>query len=195
MVVTTAQLNRVKIFHDDIFVVFITCNNFSPKCCRYFLIILSGRKWRPQPPVCQPVSCGSPPELEYGSYIIESESEPFTYNSIVKYTCDKGYKFRDGPGMINIWRDREIYIFDVQLIYTLLLLATLSNSFFSDPYTITCLWDRSWNLIPPTCVPVPCPDLSPISNGDFQASGDLVFGATVLYKCVKGFELQVITGY
>ncbi|CDQ91696.1 unnamed protein product, partial [Oncorhynchus mykiss] len=51
-------------------------------------------KWGGVLPVCQPVSCPSPPSLENG--FIQNEGH-FTFNSKVTYACDDGYRLTGHP--------------------------------------------------------------------------------------------------
>ena len=41
-------------------------------------------------PVCAPVECSAPPDLEYGFFL--AGAEEFLFMSTIKYKCDEGYE-------------------------------------------------------------------------------------------------------
>ncbi|XP_077973714.1 sushi, von Willebrand factor type A, EGF and pentraxin domain-containing protein 1-like isoform X2 [Styela clava] len=57
-------------------------------------------------------------------------------------------------------------------------------------FTINCEHNRRWDTSPPECVPVPCPELPVFMHGQFNISGESVFGAKSYFQCDIGHEME-----
>uniref|UniRef100_A0A4W5M0S9 Sushi domain-containing protein n=1 Tax=Hucho hucho TaxID=62062 RepID=A0A4W5M0S9_9TELE len=53
---------------------------------------VAGRKWSDVPPVCRPISCGDPGDIDNGS----AEGDSFLYLEVLRYECSSGFVLKGG---------------------------------------------------------------------------------------------------
>ncbi|XP_033101174.1 sushi, von Willebrand factor type A, EGF and pentraxin domain-containing protein 1-like isoform X2 [Anneissia japonica] len=165
-------------------------------------------RWAGQAPVCNPVSCGVPREIEHGRRTYDE----YTFSSKTHYECDEGFKLR-GAGQITCmssgrWKpelpkcdiiscgepdkpqhsvinyvdgtfqDIVTYMCDIGYI-------------LEGPTERRCLSDGLWSNVTPVCSAVKCPP-PPLFIGalPLTTNAEYIFGSIVNFSCSTGFKNQ-----
>ncbi|XP_072114251.1 sushi, von Willebrand factor type A, EGF and pentraxin domain-containing protein 1 [Mobula birostris] len=167
---------------------------------------LESQQWNDSFPVCQPVVCGKPPDVQYGDTLFSD----LHFGSIVKYTCTNGFVLRGQP-FLTCQADRtwgqvvpecvpiecphpELIrngIVDTQgLTYLSHAVYTCKPGFhLKGNTTVTCGENGEWLGGRPVCQPVECPTPQEIRNGR-PIFEKLYHRETITYVCNTGFKLE-----
>ncbi|KAK7079301.1 hypothetical protein SK128_011484 [Halocaridina rubra] len=157
---------------------------------------------------CDPVNCGDPGTLPHGSI----EGNAHTFDSIVSFQCDKGYKLLGHPTATCLadgsWSNYatsclqitcpepphiqfgELYSSHSSSIYG----ATISYKcdvgyMMTGSSNLTCNINGVWTGNYPTCRPVTCPE--PFESLNAQREGDVYeYGKAINYTCNEGFSMK-----
>ncbi|XP_078251223.1 sushi, von Willebrand factor type A, EGF and pentraxin domain-containing protein 1 isoform X2 [Rhinoraja longicauda] len=167
---------------------------------------LASQQWNDSFPVCQPVICGKPPEVQYGDALYSD----LHFGSTVNYTCTGGFVLRGPPFLTcradKTWGDAvpecvpiecsqpELIgngIVDIQgLTYLSHAVYTCKPGFhLRGNATVTCGENGEWLGGRPVCQPVECPPPREITHGraNFEK---LYYREAVTYGCNTGFKLE-----
>uniref|UniRef100_A0AAY4CTR2 Sushi, von Willebrand factor type A, EGF and pentraxin domain-containing protein 1 n=1 Tax=Denticeps clupeoides TaxID=299321 RepID=A0AAY4CTR2_9TELE len=164
---------------------------------------LSSLKWSRAPPVCKPVTCDDPPNVDKANFTLNGKE----YLSTVIYTCKEGYRLQ-GPAellceALGEWasppplcarvncRDPPV-LKDAVTIGDNFTLGSQVHYICKEGYILLgvenreCLSSGEWSNSSAQCVPRSC---GPPPNIDYalpQASHQL-FGDTAIYFCTDGY--------
>ncbi|XP_023804740.1 sushi, von Willebrand factor type A, EGF and pentraxin domain-containing protein 1 isoform X3 [Oryzias latipes] len=165
------------------------------------------QEWNDTFPVCKQVFCGPPPEISFGA---PSSSPPFSFSSVVTYTCMDGFSFKKEdfvsclvsgqwstpyPECIPVECPQPVEIsngiVDVQgLMYLSKALYTCKSGYnLVGNSTVLCGERGIWIGGVPSCRPIECPIPKQVANGKV-AYRKLQFGHSATYSCHRGFRLE-----
>ncbi|KAL8570681.1 hypothetical protein ACOMHN_039116 [Nucella lapillus] len=163
-------------------------------------------EWDPEPPRCQPVDCGAPPDLPNGKV----EGSDFSFNDVVTCTCLSGYKLvgnmRRQCNESGLWHGPDPVCQPVacqklsdpnhgQVNATNITFQSEAVYACDEGYNIvgdasrTCTAEARWSGSEPQCQPVTCDDIPDFPYGSFQGPAAYTFGARVVFSCQQGYEL------
>ncbi|KAK7501166.1 hypothetical protein BaRGS_00007651, partial [Batillaria attramentaria] len=149
---------------------------------------LEDEQWDPEPPSCEPVDCGAPPELPNG-FVTGSV---FSYNSIVTCGCQPGYKLvgsmRRRCTEDGVWEGEDPVCKPVSCGR---LTAPQNGRVIAPVITFqaeaTYECNEGYNL---QCEIVSCPPAIDIEHGSYKAPPAYTFGARLVYSCQQGYVLR-----
>nr|XP_045229548.1 sushi, von Willebrand factor type A, EGF and pentraxin domain-containing protein 1 [Macaca fascicularis] len=166
---------------------------------------LANGSWSHSSPVCEPVKCSSPENINNGKYVLSG----LTYLSTASYSCDTGYSLQ-GPSIIEcmasgIWdrappachlvfcgeppaiKDAVItgsnFTFKNTVTYTCKEGYTLAG-----PDTIECLANGKWSRSDQQCLAVSCDEPPNVDHASPETAHRL-FGDIAFYYCSDGYSL------
>ncbi|XP_058886297.1 sushi, von Willebrand factor type A, EGF and pentraxin domain-containing protein 1 isoform X1 [Acipenser ruthenus] len=166
--------------------------------------------WSKPYPVCEPVSCGSPPSVSNAKII----GDAYTFGNKVQYRCLKGYELeteadtqsclQDGawsthdirckpqscPLPLNLMKNLIITGTEFTLNSSITLSCVAGYQLLGD-YISVCQPNGTWTPLfsSDSCVPVSCEKPSPPQNG-IVIGTRYHFMDNVLYMCHAGYEIQ-----
>ncbi|XP_067886734.1 sushi, von Willebrand factor type A, EGF and pentraxin domain-containing protein 1 isoform X1 [Heterodontus francisci] len=167
---------------------------------------LASQQWNNSFAVCKPVSCGNPPEVQYGDVLVSD----LYFGSIANYTCTDGFVTKGEPFLTcqanGTWGlpvpecvpvecpQPELIgngIVDIQgLTYLGKAVYTCKPGFhLIGNTTVVCGEDGEWLGRRPICKPIECPAPQEITSGKALFE-KLYYGDTVTYVCNTGFRLE-----
>lgn len=163
--------------------------------------------WDPEPPRCEPVNCGPPPELANG----QIQGSDFSLNGVVTCSCLPGYKLVgsmrrrcnesglwDGPdpvckpvscGRLPDPVNGRVVAPDITFQAEAAYECDEGHNLLGDA-TRTCTESAEWSGAEPQCEPVTCEALIDIEHGSYQAPASLTFGVRVVYTCQQGYLME-----
>ncbi|XP_022100203.1 sushi, von Willebrand factor type A, EGF and pentraxin domain-containing protein 1-like isoform X2 [Acanthaster planci] len=168
------------------------------------VVCQAGGQWGNEKPVCEPVRCGLPPEVEYGKVASIAQ----VYLSKAVYVCQIGYVMV-GPDSVTClsngsWSYSETrcqpitcdqpesivngrwdvsgFLLGERLSYE----CNLGFDLLGMSARI-CLPTRQWSGDPPICQPVQCPPPAEVANGVVLSQGSLDYQSEVQYRCDTGY--------
>ncbi|KAF7696157.1 hypothetical protein HF521_006251 [Silurus meridionalis] len=159
-------------------------------------------------PECRPIICDSP----LIPYSVIDGSPPYTYNSVIKIKCNKGYKLEgsesltcgnDGwisalPRCIPLTCDApsitDAYIVKgkaASYTYAMSIQVKCSKGYtMTGSDTLSCD-ENGWNPPPPKCNIVTCVQPPEINNGQVTLVQSVYkYGQTVTYLCAEKFSIE-----
>nr|XP_056705184.1 sushi, von Willebrand factor type A, EGF and pentraxin domain-containing protein 1 [Euleptes europaea] len=163
------------------------------------------QQWDGREPICLPVSCGQPPEVENGRV----NGEEHTFQKYVEYSCNEGFFLEGDRKRVCLadgsWSGGTLVCAAIQCDVPLPLLhGQVSGAEFGfgkeieyhcgEGYILhgaslhTCQADGTWDGEAPFCEPVNCGPPEDISHG-FLNGSVFSFGEYVQYACFPGYEL------
>ncbi|XP_076346234.1 sushi, von Willebrand factor type A, EGF and pentraxin domain-containing protein 1-like isoform X1 [Tachypleus tridentatus] len=167
---------------------------------------LGDKTWSKDSPQCVLVECPYPSDLENGHLIFND----LKFGSIVRFVCKKGYELKGVKERICLanktWSENNplciliqcshlpviengnITVRDVKVNSTVKYVCNKGYE-LDGPKERTCLEDRTWSEDEPRCLPVKCPHLPDLDNGNTIVK-DLTFGSEVKFVCSQGYELH-----
>ncbi|XP_071802824.1 sushi, von Willebrand factor type A, EGF and pentraxin domain-containing protein 1-like isoform X1 [Asterias amurensis] len=171
--------------------------------------MLTGQ-WNAQPARCtETVLCSPPPKVENARH--NSRSRTFSPGDVLSYSCLAGYhhygnaetsicledklwtpvvmkcyaKSCGDPGFLrNGWRDGELFTFLSRVIYH----CNEGYEMRGFAYR-TCLSDRRWSSVMPSCEAIECPALFAPDHGTVQGTR-YDFNEQVYFACKDGYRLE-----
>uniref|UniRef100_A0AAZ3PCB1 Sushi, von Willebrand factor type A, EGF and pentraxin domain-containing protein 1 n=1 Tax=Oncorhynchus tshawytscha TaxID=74940 RepID=A0AAZ3PCB1_ONCTS len=167
---------------------------------------VAGRQWSDVPPVCRPVSCDDPGNIDNGSNHVDS----FLYLGVLHYECNSGFNLKGGdtrtcqanarwdgekPWCEPILCGSPVVPSDVIVKgkeYTFSKQVELScraGLLLQGPSVSVCQADGTWSQGSPECRPANCGRPTSIQNGQVLGS-DFGYGHEVWYKCEEGYSLS-----
>ncbi|XP_069779037.1 sushi, von Willebrand factor type A, EGF and pentraxin domain-containing protein 1 isoform X2 [Narcine bancroftii] len=167
---------------------------------------LASQQWNDSLPVCRPVICGKPPEVQYGDTLFSD----LHFGSIVNYTCADGFVLQGQPFLTchanRTWGQpvpecRPVECSQPELIRNGIVdiqgLTYLSHAVYtckpgfrlSGNATVTCGENGEWLGGRPICQPVECPIPQEITSGR-AIFEKLYYRETITYVCNAGFKLE-----
>uniref|UniRef100_A0A667ZKN9 Sushi, von Willebrand factor type A, EGF and pentraxin domain-containing protein 1 n=1 Tax=Myripristis murdjan TaxID=586833 RepID=A0A667ZKN9_9TELE len=168
------------------------------------------QEWNDTFPVCKQVFCGPPPEVSFGGPVSPSNSAPFSFGSVVSYSCMNGFTLRRevsvfclGSGQwsspypecipVECPQPAEISngIVDVQgLMYLSTALYSCKPGYnLVGNSTVLCGESGLWIGGVPSCRPIECSIPKPVDNGKVTYT-KLQFGHGATFSCRRGYRLQ-----
>uniref|UniRef100_A0A674AJS6 Sushi, von Willebrand factor type A, EGF and pentraxin domain-containing protein 1 n=1 Tax=Salmo trutta TaxID=8032 RepID=A0A674AJS6_SALTR len=167
---------------------------------------VAGRQWSDVPPVCRPISCDDPGNIDNGSNHVDS----FLYLGVLHYECNSGFNLKGGdtrtcqadarwdgekpwcepiscgspvvPSDVTV-KGKE-YTFSKQVE-----LSCRAGLLLQGPSVSVCQADGTWSQGSPECRPSNCGRPTSIQNGQVLGS-DFGYGHEVWYKCEEGYSLS-----
>ncbi|XP_038851181.1 sushi, von Willebrand factor type A, EGF and pentraxin domain-containing protein 1 [Salvelinus namaycush] len=167
---------------------------------------VAGRQWSDVPPVCRPISCDDPGNIDNGSNHVDS----FLYLGVLHYECNSGFNLMGGdtrtcqadarwdgekPWCEPILCGSPVVPSDVTVKgkeYTFSKQVELScraGLLLQGPSVSVCQADGTWSQGSPECRPANCGRPTSIQNGQVLGS-DFGYGHEVWYKCEEGYSLS-----
>nr|XP_046174411.1 sushi, von Willebrand factor type A, EGF and pentraxin domain-containing protein 1-like isoform X1 [Oncorhynchus gorbuscha] len=167
---------------------------------------VAGRQWSDVPPVCRPISCGDPGDIDNGS----AEGDSFLYLEVLRYECSSGFILKGGDtrtckadgkwdaekpwcepiscGSPVVPRDVTVtgkeYTFNKHVA-----LSCKSGLLLQGPSVSVCQADGTWSHGSPECHPAHCGRPASIPNGRVLGS-DFGYSREVWYECEEGYILS-----
>lgn len=163
-------------------------------------------EWSPKPPECIPVRCGRPDDVLHGYF----EGDNYTYNEIVTYKCDLGYKLvgnarrkclEDSNWSGNVPACKPVSCGKPSAIdngivkgrdYTLnnvIRYACNSGYELEGSEERVCRETGKWQNDAPTCNKIECGTPASVDNGFFSGNS-FFYQDTVTYTCENGFYME-----
>ncbi|XP_030635356.1 LOW QUALITY PROTEIN: sushi, von Willebrand factor type A, EGF and pentraxin domain-containing protein 1 [Chanos chanos] len=160
-------------------------------------------KWTSLPPVCQPVTCGEPPAVDYADFTLSGK----VYLSTVTYACTEGYRLQGSgelrceasgqwttpaPVCTSVHCGTPPPLKDAAIKGDNFTLGSQVHYVCRDGYTLlgsetqVCLPSGEWSKNPAQCVPRSCGPPPPIDHA-ISESGHQLFGDTAFYFCNDGY--------
>uniref|UniRef100_A0A4W5M3K6 Sushi domain-containing protein n=1 Tax=Hucho hucho TaxID=62062 RepID=A0A4W5M3K6_9TELE len=167
---------------------------------------VAGRKWSDVPPVCRPISCGDPGDIDNGS----AEGDSFLYLEVLRYECSSGFVLKGGdtrtckadgnwdaekPWCEPISCGSPVVPSDVIVTgkeYTFnkhVELRCKSGLLLQGPSVSVCQADGTWSHGSPECRSAHCGRPESIPNGRILGS-DFGYSREVWYECEEGYILS-----
>ncbi|XP_070977615.1 sushi, von Willebrand factor type A, EGF and pentraxin domain-containing protein 1 isoform X2 [Oncorhynchus clarkii lewisi] len=167
---------------------------------------VAGRRWSDVPPVCRPISCDDPGNIDNGSNHVDS----FLYLGVLHYECNYGFNLKGGdtrtcqadarwdgekPWCEPILCGSPVVPSDVTVKgkeYTFSKQVELScraGLLLQGPSVSVCQADGTWSQGSPECRSANCGRPTSIQNGQVLGS-DFGYGHEVWYKCEEGYSLS-----
>ncbi|XP_064796418.1 sushi, von Willebrand factor type A, EGF and pentraxin domain-containing protein 1 isoform X3 [Oncorhynchus masou masou] len=167
---------------------------------------VAGRQWSDVPPVCRPISCDDPGNIDNGLNHVDS----FLYLGVLHYECNSGFNLKGGdtrtcqadarwdgekPWCEPILCGSPVVPSDVTVKgkeYTFSKQVELScraGLLLQGPSVSVCQADGTWSQGSPECRPANCGRPTSIQNGQVLGS-DFGYGHEVWYKCEEGYSLS-----
>uniref|UniRef100_A0A8C8CTH4 Sushi, von Willebrand factor type A, EGF and pentraxin domain-containing protein 1 n=1 Tax=Oncorhynchus tshawytscha TaxID=74940 RepID=A0A8C8CTH4_ONCTS len=167
---------------------------------------VAGRQWSDVPPVCRPISCGDPGDIDNGS----AEGDSFLYLEVLRYECSSGFVLKGGdtrtckadgkwdaekPWCEPISCGSPVVPSDVTVTgkeYTFnkhVALSCKSGLLLQGPSVSVCQADGTWSHGSPECRPAHCGKPASIPNGRVLGS-DFGYSREVWYECEEGYILS-----
>uniref|UniRef100_A0A672YPS0 Sushi, von Willebrand factor type A, EGF and pentraxin domain-containing protein 1 n=1 Tax=Sphaeramia orbicularis TaxID=375764 RepID=A0A672YPS0_9TELE len=164
---------------------------------------LSSLRWSGTPPVCHPVTCGSPPTVANADSILNTN----TYMSVVTYTCAEGYRpqgsmevvceatgewSRPLPRCVSVLCSEPPALRDAVTVGENYELGNKVHYVCKEGYTLIgpetreCLPTGQWSESSAQCVPRSCGPPPAIDHAEPYESHQL-FGDTANYYCTDGY--------
>ncbi|XP_053395851.1 sushi, von Willebrand factor type A, EGF and pentraxin domain-containing protein 1-like [Mercenaria mercenaria] len=171
---------------------------------------LEDTNWSGKLPVCKPVSCGKPDEIDHGQW----KGREYTLNNVIRYVCDEGYEL-DGPEEricreTGKWQngsptcnkiecdippsiDNGFYT-ETSFFYQDNVTYTCENGFYMEGEAVLiCLGNKRWSQLPPSCQAIECfspPNIDHASYSNPERLETFRIGYRVTYQCDAGYELS-----
>uniref|UniRef100_A0A672YPJ6 Sushi, von Willebrand factor type A, EGF and pentraxin domain-containing protein 1 n=1 Tax=Sphaeramia orbicularis TaxID=375764 RepID=A0A672YPJ6_9TELE len=183
-------------------VTFSCMKGFLPEI-PYEFQCLSSLRWSGTPPVCHPVTCGSPPTVANADSILNTN----TYMSVVTYTCAEGYRpqgsmevvceatgewSRPLPRCVSVLCSEPPALRDAVTVGENYELGNKVHYVCKEGYTLIgpetreCLPTGQWSESSAQCVPRSCGPPPAIDHAEPYESHQL-FGDTANYYCTDGY--------
>ena len=161
--------------------------------------------WNSLIPVCNPVDCGEPDQIEYGEQI----GSNYTYGYSIVYDCEIGY-ILTGSNVLqctengtwnasvpvcelvqcdNVSVVNGIKFGDNHTYGSVLNFSCTEGYNLNGTATITCQSNGEWSSSIPTCIPVDCGDPGTPLMGSQNINVTYTFGSLVTFTCNEGYEL------
>ena len=172
---------------------------------------LENASWSGEVPVCKPISCGRPDEIEHGRFT----GRDFTLNNVVTYVCDEGYRLIGSAERscreTGKWQNEAPRCTRMECEYP----YPIDNGFFLETSffyedtvhyqceegyriegqpNITCQSDSMWSSGPPDCVEIVCPSPPSIDHGTAvnpESLETFSIGHMIQYECLTGYEFSL----
>ena len=167
--------------------------------------------WSGKVPVCKPISCGRPEDIEHGRF----RGRDFTLNHVVTYTCNEGYRLMGSQERTcretGKWQNDPPTCRKVECEYP----PPVPNGFFletsffyqdsvtyhcDDGYrlegdsVLSCQSDTTWSSVPPKCIEIMCHTPPSINHGialNPQTLDAFPIGHIIQYQCDTGYEFSL----
>ncbi|XP_039996882.1 sushi, von Willebrand factor type A, EGF and pentraxin domain-containing protein 1 isoform X2 [Xiphias gladius] len=183
-------------------VTFSCMKGFLPQI-PYEFQCLASLRWSGTPPICHPVTCGGPPNVENADYSLDKN----TYLSTVTYTCAEGYRpqgsmevvceatgdwSRPVPRCVNVLCSEPPALRDAVIVGENYELGNKVHYVCKEGYTLIgpeireCLPSGQWSDSSAQCVPRSCGPPPAIDHAEPYESHQL-FGDTANYYCTDGY--------
>ncbi|XP_045068130.1 sushi, von Willebrand factor type A, EGF and pentraxin domain-containing protein 1 isoform X2 [Coregonus clupeaformis] len=167
---------------------------------------VAGRQWSDVPPVCRPISCGDPGDIDNGL----ADGDSFLYLEVLRYKCSSGFVLKGGdtrtckadgkwdaekPWCEPISCGSPVVPSDVTVTgkeYTFnkyVELSCKSGLLLQGPSVSVCQANGTWSHVSPECHPAHCGRPASIPNGRVLGS-DFGYGREVWYECEEGYSLS-----
>ena len=171
---------------------------------------LENATWSGEVPVCKPISCGRPENIEHGRF----RGRDFTLNHVVTYSCNEGYRLVGSKDRTcretGKWQNEPPTCTKVECEYP----PSVDNGifretsfFYQDNVTyqcdegyklqgeqiLTCQSDSRWSSPAPDCIEIICPTPPSIAKGialNPQALETFGIGHIIQYQCDTGYEFS-----
>ncbi|XP_070287020.1 sushi, von Willebrand factor type A, EGF and pentraxin domain-containing protein 1 [Myotis yumanensis] len=166
---------------------------------------LASGSWSHSPPVCEPVKCSSPENINHGKYVLSG----LTYLSTASYSCESGYSLQ-GPSILECsasgsW-DRApptchlVFCGEPPAIKDAVITGsnfTLGSTVtytckegytLAGPDTIECLASGKWSGSNQQCLAVSCDEPPHVDHASPETAHRL-FGDIAFYYCADGYSL------
>ncbi|XP_078575446.1 sushi, von Willebrand factor type A, EGF and pentraxin domain-containing protein 1-like isoform X3 [Branchiostoma floridae x Branchiostoma japonicum] len=166
---------------------------------------LANKTWSGKTPDCEPVSCGNPPKLQYGSY----KAETVHFKGAVQYRCYLGWTLK-GEGSQTCLSDgrwsgsppvcdpiscgeppavENGVVKGTNFSYTSVVKYVCDHGFeLQGNDTRECQAEGEWSSTNAFCRAISCGLPPTVDNGRFVGN-NFTYGRSVLYKCDEGYEL------
>ncbi|XP_023234733.1 sushi, von Willebrand factor type A, EGF and pentraxin domain-containing protein 1-like [Centruroides sculpturatus] len=169
-------------------------------------VCLEDQHWGPEPPICRPVSCGRPIQIENGEVITTNN----TFTGEANYRCQVGFRLEgnqrrrcladgkwDGldPSCEIIKCAEPMQVQHAYLLYSDVRYGSVVEYYCDEGYKLKglsqriCREDGFWEGEEPYCETIRCQSPSVIENGDIMVP-DTKFGTHISYSCHRGYELE-----
>ncbi|XP_070563038.1 LOW QUALITY PROTEIN: sushi, von Willebrand factor type A, EGF and pentraxin domain-containing protein 1-like [Ptychodera flava] len=170
---------------------------------------LSDSTWSGTMPTCTAVSCGAPPSVDNGEYILQHRGD-YTLGNRVQYICNPGFIININEGLVcradGIWhgtvpvcsrkscsqpsRPPNGMIKSGSFLYgDILEYGCLSGYNLIGTSTRRCQSTGQWSGSLPTCEPVSCGP-PPVVQFASVHTQHLTFNSLVSYSCNAGYEME-----
>ncbi|XP_052776199.1 sushi, von Willebrand factor type A, EGF and pentraxin domain-containing protein 1-like isoform X1 [Mya arenaria] len=167
--------------------------------------------WSGEEPVCKPISCGKPDDIDFGQII----GRDYTLNNIIRYVCSEGYepigaeervcretgKWQNDPPVCNKihcsippvvtngFYSETSFFFQETVTYQ------CDKGFqLEGQETLTCLSNKQWSHPAPVCEEIKCPSPPRVENAVYNNAENLELfsiGYRVRYLCDSGYEISL----
>ncbi|XP_056610750.1 sushi, von Willebrand factor type A, EGF and pentraxin domain-containing protein 1 isoform X1 [Triplophysa dalaica] len=163
----------------------------------------SNLKWSREASVCQPVTCGEPPVVEYAKYTLNGK----VYLSTLTYTCTEGYRLQGSvelkceasgewtsppPICARVDCGKPVPLRDAVIKGDNYTLGSQVYYICKEGYTLLgaesqeCLPSGNWTRESAQCVPWSCGPPPPVDHA-LPDTGHQLFGDTAIYFCDDGY--------
>uniref|UniRef100_A0A4W5K1F7 Sushi domain-containing protein n=1 Tax=Hucho hucho TaxID=62062 RepID=A0A4W5K1F7_9TELE len=143
---------------------------------------VAGRQWSDVPPVCRPITCDDPGNIDNGSNHVDS----FLYLGLLHYECNSGFNLKGGDTRTcqadGRWDGEKPWCEPV-LCGSPVVPSDVTVK--GKEYTFNKQVDQG----SPECRPANCGRPTSIQNGQVLGS-DFGYGHEVWYKCEEGYSLS-----
>ncbi|CAH1243596.1 CR1 [Branchiostoma lanceolatum] len=166
---------------------------------------LANKTWSGKTPECEPVSCGNPPKLQYGSNKVPN----IHYKGVVQYRCYLGWTLKGGSSQTCLSDGRwsgsppvcepvscgepptveNGVVKGTNFSYTSVVRYECDHGYeLQGNGTRVCLAEGEWSQSNAFCRAISCGPPPTVDNGRFVGN-NFTYGRSVLYKCDEGYEL------
>ena len=167
--------------------------------------------WSGTVPVCKPISCGKPENVENGQWI----GRQYTLNNIIRYVCDDGYELEGSEERVcretGKWQNQSPVCNKIKCPTP----QSIANGFYTETSfyfqdnvtyscengfnmegedTIVCLGSKAWSHAPPECIRIVCYSPPRVENAMYsnpKALETFNIGDRVRYQCDAGYEFSI----
>ncbi|KAK3090766.1 hypothetical protein FSP39_014476 [Pinctada imbricata] len=171
------------------------------------IVCLETARWSGAPPVCNPVSCGRPPEINNARRM----GDEFTYRRMVYYACEKGYEL-SGNNLLECGADGDwigsqptclpvtcgpppVLRYSTTIVTKRTFGSTVTyicneGYLLQGDMMTKCSENGTWSKDPTTaCVPIDCGNPPLILQGTAYFTSS-TFQSTANYTCNTGYSLK-----